>query len=333
MVHLISDPTGKATILKLQNSEYEITITPSPGIFCPRSIFRTLYPLSLIKLIANAYNVVWMLDEISRDEDPLSIENDLYFSLFAYLDSDSFCSKKILDFGCGGGSSTMVISRMFPNSMIWGIELCPTLLELAKARAKFYNREDICFLRNRSNFSLPANLPKFDFILLSAVYEHLLPEERPPILSQLWDLLLPGGILFLNQTPDLRFPIESHTTGLPLINWLPDKIANKIVHTFSKRTIKNESWENLLRAGIRGTTPFQLLQQFKSVSLSPQVKLLNPSRLGITKQSEIWYKAAENRARENWKFPKLQIIKCLKFLLHKLKFPIAPYLNLAFKKN
>ena len=82
---------------------------------------------------------------------------------------------------------------------------------------------------------LPADIGQFDYIILSAVYEHLLPSERPALLTLLWSHLRPGGVIFLAQTPYRWFPVELHTTGLPLINYLPDRLALACARRFSKR--------------------------------------------------------------------------------------------------
>ena len=45
------------------------------------------------------------------------------------------------------------------------------------------------------------DLGTFDVIMFSAVYEHLLPEERRSVLPQIWGALRPGSALCVNQTP------------------------------------------------------------------------------------------------------------------------------------
>jgi hypothetical protein len=42
-------------------------------------------------------------------------------------------------------------------------------------------------------------------------------------MAELWRQLRLGGILFLNQTPHRYYPLEHHTTGLPLLNYLPER--------------------------------------------------------------------------------------------------------------
>ena len=47
----------------------------------------------------------------------------------------------------------------------------------------------------------------------------------------IWAHLKSGGVLFLNQTPHRYFPVEHHTTNLPMINYFPD--TDTLLVTFS----------------------------------------------------------------------------------------------------
>jgi hypothetical protein len=102
---------------------------------------------------------------------------------------------------------------------------------------------------------LPPGIGEFDFVMFNAVFEHLLPHERRALLPLVWRHLKPGGVLFLNQTPYRWAPVETHTTeGLPLINYMPDAMALRFARRYCKRVARDESWESLLRRGIRGGT-------------------------------------------------------------------------------
>jgi hypothetical protein len=103
------------------------------------------------------------------------------------------------------------------------------------------------------------------------------------ILQQLWEHLKPGGILFINQTPDIKFPTETHTTGLPLINYLPDRLAHTVIRRLSRRVDPGWDWNSLLRAGIRGSTVGEILHTLQSFPEKP--KLLRPTRLGVRQQA------------------------------------------------
>ena len=87
---------------------------------------------------------------------------------------------------------------------------------------------------------------------MSEVCEHLVPNQRPTVMPLLWSTLKPGGILFIDETPNRHFFVETHTTRLPLWNYLPAGTALRLARRLSKRVDRDEPWEKLLRRGIRG---------------------------------------------------------------------------------
>lgn len=324
-------PNGYASIEELHNNKRHISVHVDDNSYVQRNECVTSYPIDLIEKILELKNLHFLCDEIMRDEDPQLVQKDLFFSLMSYVDPDEINGKKILDFGCGLGASSMILSRMFPKASITGVELDPKALSIAHKRLEFYQYPNIEFYTSPSGTELPGEIGDFDFILLSGVYEHLLPNERESLVPQLWAHLKKPGILFINQTPDKHFPIETHTTGLPLINYLPDGMAFFLSRHFSNR-IKNESWISLLRKGIRGATKKEILDIFMRHSAGSLPMLLNPSRLGVTRQSEIWYRAAMGRLSAKHTGARKYLILLLIHGIRKAKIPFAPYLSLALEK-
>ncbi|MCJ7674864.1 MAG: class I SAM-dependent methyltransferase [Sedimentisphaerales bacterium] len=319
LVHIEQPKTGKNKLsIELLNKK----------VFMPRSTCETSYPVDLIERILNVKGIGYLCDEIMRDEDPMYVEHSLKYDMLSYVDQDSLDKKRILDFGCGSGASTMVLARMFPNSEMVGVELEDQLLSIAKMRAKHYEFHNVSFIRSPTADDLPSGLGDFDYAVLSAVYEHLLTNERQNLLPKIWSRLKPGGVLFINQTPYRYFPIESHTTGLPLINYLPYKAALYLATRFSKRVSPDDDWETLLRRGIRGGTVQQIMKILRATSYEPV--LLEPDRPGIKDRIDLWYRLSGTT--------RLPILK--KFLMCLLKtfklisgVTVTPSLSLAIKKS
>lgn len=285
----ISYPDAIVHIDERPNNKIQISIEPkNNSIFILRKCCETSYPLDLIKLILKIKGPSYLCDEIMRDEDPSYVQLCLNNSILGYIDKSSFDNKRILDFGCGSGASTFILSRMFPKTEIIGVELDEQLLSIADLILKQYNLKNIKFILSPSGDKLPEKIGKFDFIILSAVFEHILPNERRKILEQLWLTLNQNGILFINQTPNRYSPIETHTTGFPFINYLPDDMVLKLTRRFSKRIKKDVTWESLLRYGIRGTTAKEIMDILGELFPDEQI-LLNPTRLGFKDDIDIWY--------------------------------------------
>jgi SAM-dependent methyltransferase len=146
----------------------------------------------------------------------------------------------------------------------------------------------VALLQSPNGNELPPGLGTFDIVIMSAVFEHLLPAERKVILRKLWELLRPGGALFLNQTPNRAFPIEVHSTMLPLLNYLPDKLTAAVARRFSERVYHDESWETLLRKGMRGGTESEVLRLLRAAGAG-EPELLEPSRMGHRDRIDLWY--------------------------------------------
>jgi len=166
------------------------------------------------------------------------------------------------------------------------------LLELARRRASYFGRSSLKLMQSPSADSLPPDLAEFDFIMFNAVFEHLLPRERRALLPLVWSHLRPGGVLFLNQTPYRWSPVETHTTqGMPLINYLPDSLALKAARKYCKRVSQDESWESLLRRGIRGGTVPEIIGILGGPD---RAELLRPLP-EIGDRVDLWYRSLSRR--------------------------------------
>ncbi|HUV03484.1 MAG TPA: class I SAM-dependent methyltransferase [Armatimonadota bacterium] len=296
--------------------------------FMPIASLETAYPESLIRQVLEVKGPAFLCDEIARDEDPSYVHRSLCNVIFAHTDEDSFRGKSILDFGCGCGSSSMVLGRLFPGAEIVGAELTARSISVARARAEHYGFSNISFHVSPSGEELPKGIGPFDFVIMSGVYEHLLPRERQVVMPLIWSVLKPGGILFLDQTPHRYFFAESHTTGLLFINYLPDRLALLCARKFSRRVAADESWAALLRTGIRGGTVREITSIIKSKARGMPM-LLKPCRLGFRDAIDVWY------AQPSWE-KNLTLKRWLRYMLKVLKYTsgvtLVPSLSIAIKK-
>jgi 2-polyprenyl-3-methyl-5-hydroxy-6-metoxy-1,4-benzoquinol methylase len=300
------------------------------SVYMPIGTYETAYPIALIEKVLNIKGPAYLVDEIMRDESPERVTRAIQYDVFGYVNPTRFASKRVLDFGCGSGGSSMVLSRMLPRSSIVGVELEANLLDLARERAIHYGvTERVKFLLSPDGNSLPSGIGNFDFIFLNAVYEHLLPQERKTVLPLLWQHLTPRGVLFLHQTPYRWFPIETHTTsGLPLINYMPDFVASFYARHFSRRDLKDDNWITLLRKGIRGGSVREILRILRDLPGAPV--LLTPCELGLKDRIDMWYAVSP---RPNDSLPKTiayRVFKSIKLLTGQT---VLPTLSLAIQKN
>jgi ubiquinone/menaquinone biosynthesis C-methylase UbiE len=249
------------------------------------------------------------------------------YSVLAHFPDDLLQKQlKILDYGCGAGSSTLALSRLFPNATIIGVDFVEKYLKLARMRMAHYRLHNTEFYQVPSSGRL-SDCEDCDLVFLNAVYEHLLPAERPMVLESLWHALKAGGSLVLNQTPHRWFPVETHTSALPLINYLPDWLARWAQINLSKRSFGYESWEQMLRRGIRGATVSEILVNIRRVDAGAQ--LLKPFRISRS-WAGIWYAAKRERTRGRLL---LRLVTATELLVNATGVPFSPYISIAVRKS
>lgn len=326
----ISREDALITVELLPNDISRVNVNPvNKDLFVPVKTFETKYSIELINKILEIKGSDYLCDELAREEDPTYVKRDLEDDLKAYFPNEDFSDKTILDFGCGSGASSIILSRIFPKAKIIGVELEEKLLSIAKARLDFYKYKNIEFYLSPNGNELPKNIGQFDLVIMSAVYEHLLPEERKTVVPLIWESIKENGFFFMNMTPHRYFPVEHHTTGLPLINYLPDILSYQVAKKFSKRIDPSESWEILLRRGIRGGTENEILAILKN-NQANKVKLLEPNTAEIKDRIDLWYSQLNQERLSSVK-------KIIRFTLKSVKLftgmVIVPNLSLVFQKK
>jgi SAM-dependent methyltransferase len=326
----LKHPQGLVHIEQTQTEKWRIAVSLfDPRAFVRTSTWQTSYPIDLIERILRVKGPAYLCDEIMRDEDPNYVQCTLEQGTFAYVPQDCFASRRILDFGCGSGASTMILARILPACNLVGVELDGELLSVAKLRAQHYKLNNVHFIRSPDPTSLPADIGDFDYIFLNAVYEHLLPNERRNLLPVLWSHLKRQGILFINGTPHRFSPIESHTTGLPLINFLPAWLTLALTRRFSRRAIeRDETWQTLLRKGIRGGTVTEIMHILNATDDRPV--LLEPSRFGTKDRIDLWYHLSGSG---RFRAAKKIVMYLLKMIRSVTGMTFVPYLSLAIRKT
>ncbi len=120
----IDHPEGRVFVEPLASGRNRVRVElRDADTFAPSLSWDTSYPVPLIKRVLGVKGPAWLCDEIMRDEDPGYVERHVRHEILGYLGEEAFSGKTILDFGCGCGSSTMVLARILPAAAIYGVEL------------------------------------------------------------------------------------------------------------------------------------------------------------------------------------------------------------------
>jgi hypothetical protein len=149
-------------------------------------------------------------------------------------------------------------------------------------------------------------------------------------MPQLWNLLKPGGVLFVNQTPHRWFPRDPHSTGLWGINYLPDKIAHWYARRFSSMNPninRSMDWNVHLRGGLRGGSERELIRLLTAGG-GASATIMQPVAHGLRDRADYWLCATSSRMRSV-----KQAIAFLYRLTDRLFGTVpAAYLDVAIRK-
>ncbi|MDI7258303.1 MAG: class I SAM-dependent methyltransferase [Thermodesulfobacteriota bacterium] len=232
-------------------------VMPGGSYHCPFSELETRLSLDTLKKIAMRKGRHFR-DEIERSEDPNYMQRKLNILLREFRIDLS--KKRMLDFGCGSGASTLNFLRCGATD-ITGVDVDETLLDIAKSRVNDFFQCGYQFVKIEyidGAYSMPFSDGEFDIVWAQAIMEHVLTDQRKFVLRELWRVLKRGGLFIIFGTPNRLWIKEYHTSNLYFVNYLPLNMAISIAHRYSRRIPMEISREELLFHGFRGCTYWEI---------------------------------------------------------------------------
>lgn len=135
-------------------------------------------------------------------------------------------NKTVVEIGSGTGASTAAFAHFVQK--IDGYDIDKQALGGAQARMEVMGFKNVS-LHLVTPEELVATLKEnhsdgVDIILLFAVLEHQTIQERQETIKLCWELLKPGGLLVVNDTPNLLYYTDLHTSLLPFQHLLPSEL-------------------------------------------------------------------------------------------------------------
>jgi SAM-dependent methyltransferase len=172
--------------------------------------------------------------------------------------------RDVLDFGASYALSMCAIHELGARSVI-GTE--PDILRVNRGNETLLRLGHMpTIIHTGYEPYIPLADASFDVVLANAVLEHI-PQPREDYIKELWRVLRAGGYLIINETPNKYLPWDFHTTKLPLINWLPSRIAHVVAEKFGRLHHVKDPWE---ASGWRGLGYFELAGALSNYSLVPE---------------------------------------------------------------
>ncbi|MCX5694884.1 MAG: methyltransferase domain-containing protein [Candidatus Omnitrophica bacterium] len=169
-------------------------------------------------------------------------------------DAKPLAGSRILEIGCGTGSSTVALAEQ--GAEVTAVDILETSLIVAKDRCKVYDLNVNFLCANATKVHNMLGSQHFDFIIFFATLEHMTHSERMIAMKNTWGMLSPGSLWCLIDTPNRLWYYDGHTSQLPFYLWLPDELAF-LYSRFSPRKsfcnlyreIDDDSKLNFLRRG------------------------------------------------------------------------------------
>jgi len=232
-------------------------------------------------------------------------DEDLQNHLFRRLDDNrrqvvpwldaarSLDGAAVLEIGCGTGSATVALAEQ--GARVTAVDLDPRAIRVAEERCRLYGVEATFFAANAAELSGPIAEQRFDFILFFASLEHMTHPERMAAMARTWQMLPPGGLWGVIETPNRLWYYDHHTAHLNFFLWLSDELAADYVR-FSPRDDVRE------QIGGAENRPLALCRAGRGVSFHEFDLALGPSRnLNVVSSMPLFYRQRDLALRLQWR--------------------------------
>jgi hypothetical protein len=111
-------------------------------------------------------------------------------------------------------------------------------------------------------------------------------------MPDLWRRLRPNGYFVVTETPWRWFPVETHTTSLPFVNYMPDRLALWAVRY---RHSKSLNWNDALKYGVRGATVREIIGYIGAADGT--LEYAQPTAPDARDMLEVWWQGEIRKSR------------------------------------
>ncbi len=129
---------------------------------------------------------------------------EMFLALAGDLLSELGTARRVLDAGCGPGQFTIVVAERLPDAEVWGIDVAPIMIELARAHARESPAAARLHFQEADVGALPFPDAHFDAVLSTGSIKHW--PDPVAGLRELHRVLAPGGRAFVAEMNRLAPP-------------------------------------------------------------------------------------------------------------------------------
>lgn len=172
--------------------------------------------------------------------------------LFAYLRSRGQHGLRVLEVGCSFGHMTEFLAEQPEVATLATFDTDPAFVEMTRAKVEELGLavvREVRHLDQDATCALPWADGAFDLVVAVGVVEHLPVRFRRQQVDEYYRVLAAGGLLTVLDTPNRWFPLETHSVGLPLVQWLPPRLAYRYARLGRPRRYRAVSYEAFVADG------------------------------------------------------------------------------------
>lgn len=146
-------------------------------------------------------------------------------------DFEKNSSLKVLDVGCGDGTTAMFFAKLFPLWMVTGVDV--SVQSIAEAQKKQLPN---CTFLAYDGFSLPFENNSFDMVFIAGVLHHVSHHLHNQLLTNMQQCLKAGGRLYLFEHNPIN-PLTRYLVNTCVF----DKNAKLLPYGYTQKIIKQAS--------------------------------------------------------------------------------------------
>ncbi len=248
--------------------------------------------------------------------------------LFRYLRAVGRLS--VLEVGCSFGHITECLAEEPHVAEVHAFDTDPAFVAITRAKVEELGlkavREVACFT-NDGTCRLPYADGQFDLVLAIGVVEHLPERSRRTQVDEYYRVLARGGHIAILDTPNRLFPFETHSVGLPLVQWLPPRLAYRYGRLGRPRRFRHVSYAEFIADGTG----------WRNASLRDCLPSSGWAELeDVTEESGYGWRFFRDTARSPSRRALLPLFAVVSAALRAAGQPPSlclPYLNLLFRKR
>lgn len=148
--------------------------------------------------------------------------------LFRFLRARRRTGLSVLEIGCSFGHITEWLAEQPEVKSVRTFDTDPEFVAMTRLKVEELGLRpvaEVALLSGEDTRRLPWADGAFDLVLALGVVEHLPLRSRRQQVDEYYRVLAPGGAIAVLDTPNRFFPLETHSVGLPLVQWLPSRLA------------------------------------------------------------------------------------------------------------